>query len=114
MSGQQYSDDEAMRRLASAALWRVRLTEEGLESSAAFEAWLAEDPANEAAWRQVNAPWDLLGEQAASSEVVAARRQALARAAEQGAVASAQRRPRRGYLLSGLAASVVAIVAGVL
>jgi transmembrane sensor len=114
MSGQRHGDEEAMRRLASASAWRVRLTEEGLESSAAFEAWLAEDPANEAAWRQVNAPWDLLGEQAANPEVVAARRQALARAAEQGAVASAQRRPRRGYLLSGLAAGVVAIVAGAL
>lgn len=112
MSEQRHGDDEAMRRLASAAVWRVRLTEEGLESSATFEAWLAADPANEAAWRQVNASWDLLGEQAANPDVVAARREALARAAEQGATASAQKRSRRAYLLSGLAAGVVAIVAG--
>jgi transmembrane sensor len=113
MSGQQYSDDEPMRRLASAALWRVRLTEEGLESSATFEAWLAEDPANEAAWRQLNAPWDLLGEQAASPEVVAARRQALARASARPATA-APARTRRAILWSGLAAGAAAIVAGAL
>lgn len=113
MSGQQPGNEEEMRRLASAAVWRVRLTEEGLESSATFEAWLAEDPANEAAWRQLSAPWDLLGEQAANPEVVAARRQALARASARSATA-APKRSRRGYLLSGLAAGVVAIVAGAL
>ncbi len=113
MSSQQHGDDEAMRRLASAAVWRVRLTEEGLESSAAFEAWLAEDAANDAAWRQVSTPWDLLGEQATNPEVVAARRQALARAAAHPAV-HARARPRRAYLWSGLAAGVVAIVAGAL
>lgn len=114
MSDQRHDDDAAMRRLASAAAWRVRLMEEGLESSAAFEAWLAEDPANEAAWRQVSAPWDLLGEQAANHEVVAARRQALARAAEYGATSTRRRPRRRAYVLSGLAASVAAIVAGAL
>jgi transmembrane sensor len=113
MSGQQHSDDEAMRRLASAALWRVRLTEEGLESSATFEAWLAEDPANEAAWRQVSAPWDLLGERATNPEVVAARRQALARASAPAAIA-APGRAGRAYLWSGLAAGVAVIVAGAL
>jgi transmembrane sensor len=114
MNHQRHGDDEAMRRLASAAVWRVRLTEEGLESSATFEAWLAEDPANEAAWRQVNAPWDLLGEQAANPEVVTARRQALARAADRSAPASEPRHPRRAYVLSGLAAGLAAIVAGAL
>jgi transmembrane sensor len=111
MSDQQHSDEEAMRRLASAALWRVRLTEEGLESSATFEAWLAEDPANEAAWRQLSAPWDLLGEHAASPEVVAARRQALARAGGRDA-AGAPSRTRHAYLWSGLAAGIVAIAIG--
>ncbi len=114
MSERGRGDQEAMRRLASASVWRVRLTEEGLESSAAFEAWLAEDPANEAAWRQVNAPWDLLGEQSTNPEVVAARRQALARAAERGPTASAQRRSRRAYVLSGVAAGAAALVAGAL
>jgi transmembrane sensor len=111
MNSQQPGDDEAMRRLASAAVWRVRLTEEGLESCAAFEAWLAEDAANEAAWHQLSGPWDLLGEQAANPEVVAARRQALERASRRSA-AFARGRSRRAYLLSGLAAGVVAIVAG--
>lgn len=113
MSSEQHGGDEAMRRLASAAVWRVRLTEEGLESSATFEAWLAEDPANEAAWRQVSAPWDLLGEQAANPEVVAARRQALARASARSTTA-APGRARRAYLWSGLAAGVAAMVVGAL
>lgn len=111
MSGQEPCDEEAMQRLASAAVWRVRLTEEGLESSATFEAWLAENPANEAAWRQVNAPWDLLGEQAANPDVVAARRQALARAGARS-VAVAPEPSRRRYLWSGLAAGAVAIAVG--
>lgn len=113
MTGHQHGDDEMMRRLACAAVWRVRLTEEGLESSAAFEAWLAEDPANEAAWRQLSAPWDLLGEQAASPEVVTARRQALARASAVS-TAAAPGRARRAYVWSGIAAGVVAVVVGAL
>jgi transmembrane sensor len=112
MSGQRRGDEEAMRRLASAAAWRVRLTEAGLESSATFEAWLAEDPANEAAWRQLSAPWDLLGEQAAHPEVVAARREALARAGARNTATVARGSARRRYWLSGLAAGVAAIAAG--
>jgi transmembrane sensor len=111
MSRQHPGGEAAMRRLASAAAWRVRLTEEGLESSATFEAWLAEDPANEAAWREVNAPWDLLGEQAAHPEVVMARRQALARAGARPANAGPNS-SRRAYLWSSLAAGFVAVLVG--
>ena len=50
-----HSDPDALRRLAEASAWRVRLTEEGVETSDAFEAWLAEPP-NGAAWDQVQAP----------------------------------------------------------
>jgi len=103
-------DDEQMRRLASAAVWRVRLTEAGLESSAAFEAWLAEDPANEAAWRQLSMPWDLLGERATNPQIVAARREALARASARDTVAVVQRSSHRNYWLSAAAAAVVVIV----
>jgi len=71
------------RRLAEAAAWRSRLTETDAESSEAFEAWLA-NPENEAAWRQVQGPWELFGEQAAAPEVIAARRAALGRARETG------------------------------
>jgi transmembrane sensor len=111
MGEQRSSDEEQMRRLASASVWRVRLTEAGIESSAAFEAWLAEDPANERAWRQVSAPWDLLGEQATNPEVVTARRAALARAYARQTATVPQQNSRRKYWLSGVAAAVVAIVA---
>ena len=67
-------------RIEQAAAWRVRLDELGLESSADFEAWLDADPANEAAWRRVEAPLALLADHAASPRLVAARRDALARA----------------------------------
>lgn len=111
----QPENDDAMLRLASAAAWRVRLTEAGLESSEAFEAWLAEDAANEAAWRQVAAPWNLLGEQATTPEVMQVRRDALARAAVQGRMATREHRAARHvYRLSALAAGVIAVVAGAL
>jgi transmembrane sensor len=111
MGDQPYGDEEQMRRLASAAVWRVRLTEAGLESSAAFEAWLAEDPTNETAWRQVGTPWDLLGEQATNPELLAARREALARAHARETSSGPRQSSRRKYWLSGVAAAVVAIVA---
>ncbi|HEX5777006.1 MAG TPA: DUF4880 domain-containing protein, partial [Caulobacteraceae bacterium] len=61
MSRPAARDDEAMRRLTEAAAWRVRLTEDGADTSEAFEDWLA-DPLNEAAWDQVQAPWREVGE----------------------------------------------------
>jgi transmembrane sensor len=70
-----------VRRLAEASAWRVRLSEADSESSAAFEAWLAADPANNhSAWAEVQAPWTAVGEAATSLEVMAARRDALDRA----------------------------------
>lgn len=67
------------RRITEAAGWKVRLNEAGVESSYEFEAWLAADPANEIAWKQVEAPWDLFGEQASSPLAVKLRRDALNR-----------------------------------
>jgi ferric-dicitrate binding protein FerR (iron transport regulator) len=107
--GDRRDGEDEMRRLACAAVWRVRLTEAGLESSAAFEAWLAEDPANEIAWRQVSKPWDLLGEQAVNPEVVAARREALARAYASAASTVPRERARNKVWLSAVAAGVAAI-----
>ncbi len=72
--------DPLHARIEAAAAWRVRLDELGLESSADFEAWLDADPANEAAWRRVEAPLALLADNAASPRLVAARRDALDRA----------------------------------
>lgn len=100
-----------MRTLATAAAWRVRLTEAGLESSAAFEAWLAEDEANEAAWRQVAAPWELLTEHATDPEVMAARRHALAQLAPPAR--QTHRDSRRNYGWSAAAAvAAIAVVVG--
>jgi transmembrane sensor len=74
-------DEARVRRLAEASAWRVRLSEADSESSAAFEAWLAADPANnQSAWAEVQAPWTAVGQAATSLEVMAARRDALDRA----------------------------------
>jgi transmembrane sensor len=63
-------------RLAQAAAWRFRLTENPLETALEFEAWLA-DPANMAAWEQVSSIWNYLGENANEPELLAARQYAL-------------------------------------
>jgi transmembrane sensor len=68
------------RRLAEAAGWRVVLSEADVETSDAFEAWLATDPCNAEAWAEAQALWDHFGEHAASPEIIAARRDALERA----------------------------------
>lgn len=100
-------DEGWVRRLAQASAWRVRLTEDDVETSEAFEAWIA-DPLNHAAWDQVQGPWREVGEKATSPELMAARAGALARAQKHGA--------RRwtsgagGRIAAGLAA--VLIVAG--
>lgn len=70
-----------IKRLAEASAWRTRLTEAGEESSPAFEAWRDADPANARAWRRVQSAWDIAGEAAHSPEWMAARRDALDRAA---------------------------------
>jgi transmembrane sensor len=80
MADDMHSIDPHVRRITEAASWKARLNDLGLDSSYDFEAWLDEDPANEAAWRQVEAPWDLFGDQAASPRILAARSDALARA----------------------------------
>jgi transmembrane sensor len=77
-------DEETLRRLAEASAWRVQLAEAGAESSGAFEAWLAEHPANEAAWRRIQAPWALVGEHATAPELMAVRTAALNDARRQG------------------------------
>ena len=66
-------------RLAEASAWRVALAEADLYTSEAFEDWLAQAPANEAAWDEVQASWVLVDDQAHSPELLALRRAALAR-----------------------------------
>jgi len=94
--------DPHTRRIAEAAAWKVRLNEQGLESSYDFEMWLMADPANEEAWNQVEAPWQLFGDHAASPLVVKARRDALNR------VHARSRPPRRVWF--ALAASILLVV----
>ncbi len=81
------SRDE-VQRLAEASAWRVALSEAGQLTSDAFEAWIA-DPANEAAWDQVQHSWNLVGDQASSPEILTLRRDALERAGRFGATSGA-------------------------
>ena len=101
MSRPLMRDEDAMRRLAEAAAWRVRLTEDDIETTEAFEAWMAE-PANVAAWDQVQSPWRQVGEKATSPELMALRAGALARAR------------RRGLRWSGMGPRIAASLAAVL
>jgi transmembrane sensor len=71
-------------RLAEASAWRVRVAENDLQGSPELAAWIAEDPRNAAAWRQVQDPWSLFGEHAASPEIIELRCRALAHAHEAG------------------------------
>ncbi|HEY8507494.1 MAG TPA: FecR domain-containing protein [Steroidobacteraceae bacterium] len=72
------------RRLVEAAAWRAYLTENDLATSDSFEGWLAADPRNEAAWRQVQGPWNFFGEHANAPELLELRRTALQEAQEAG------------------------------
>lgn len=91
-------------RLAEAAAWRVRLTESGLESCAGFEEWMS-DPANAAAWAQVSEPWDRIGDEATSPEIMAARAAALSRARKNAQVRWTTRRR-----LPAIAAAMVVMI----
>jgi transmembrane sensor len=95
--------DDAGRRLAEAARWRVRLAEAGADSTLEFEAWLA-GRGNRQAWEQVSRPWNLFDGEA--PELAAARQAALADARR------ARRRlftPRLIRPLGALAAAAVVL-----
>jgi len=94
-------------RLAEAAAWRVHLTEINADTTAEFEAWLA-NPANAQAWACVSRPWDFLSQQANESELVAARQAALgdARRASRRHVAPRLRRHAVGAIAAVLVAGV--------
>jgi transmembrane sensor len=99
-----------IRRLAEAAAWRALLTDRGLESTVEFEAWLAEDSANEPAWHRVQASWGEVGAQATSPEVMALRRDALDHARSE----SRRRwdRSRPGLRLRAASACVALLLVG--
>jgi transmembrane sensor len=71
-------------RLTEAAAWRVRLAENDVEGCPELSAWLAENPRNAAAWKQVQEDWSLFGDQANSPEILELRSAALAHAHEAG------------------------------
>lgn len=89
-------DKETMDRLTEAAAWRVELADAGVETTAAFEEWLAEDPRNTGAWRRIQGPWIHIGEHATAPELMAAREDALNDARRHG-----RRRWRAGAPWSG-------------
>jgi transmembrane sensor len=101
--------EERDRRLAEAATWRVTLSEADLETSEDFEAWLAADARNAAAWRHMEGLWDHFGDNATAPELMAARQETLERASRCHA-----RRHRVGWRRawgSNLVAASVAAVA---
>lgn len=101
---------DSIKRLAEAAAWRSYFTDHQLMTSAGFEEWLANDPANAGAWARVETAWNVLGSQAASRELIAARRAALDDARR--ASSNSWRRFGSGRGIAAIAASfLVAIVA---
>ncbi len=96
-------------RLEQAAAWRVRLAESADLHAGEFSSWLAQDPRNREAWRQVQAPWEVLGQQATAPGVIHLRRAALAHAhdAMRGTL-SWPRRFRRPATLAVAAAAAIA------
>lgn len=101
-------DPQEIRRLAEASAWRARLDEHGVESCDGFEAWIAADPANEAAWDRMMAGWRHVDDQANSLDMLALRRDALDRARQAG-----RRRRWHGWWprVAALAASVLLLLA---
>ena len=69
-----------LERLEQAAAWRARLAESADQHAGEFSSWLAQDPRNREAWRCVQSPWDVLGQQATAPGVIRLRRAALAHA----------------------------------
>jgi transmembrane sensor len=97
--------------LEQAAAWRARLAESADLHAGEFSSWLAQDPRNREAWRRVQAPWEVLGQQATAPGVIRLRRAALVHAHD--AMRSNllwPRRFRRPAMLAAAAAGV--LVAG--
>jgi transmembrane sensor len=97
--------------LEQAVAWRARLSECAELHAQEFSAWLARDPRNRAAWRRVQAPWDVLGQQAAAPVVIHLRRAALAHA--HNAVRGSFRSPTRFRRWAMLAAAACVLTTGV-
>lgn len=96
-------------RLEQAAAWRARLAESADLHAGEFSSWLAQDPRNREAWRRVQAPWEVLGQQATAPGVIRLRRGALVHAhdAMRGTLLL-PKRFRRPAMLAAAAACVLA------
>ncbi len=68
--------EAGLRPLVAAAAWRAHFAETGLHTSDAFDAWLAADPENRAAWQAIESSWDAFGQGASELELMAAKRAA--------------------------------------
>jgi transmembrane sensor len=98
------------RALVEAAAWRSHLAERDGESTASFEAWLAADSQNIAAWKQIQGAWDLYGQHATAPEIIMLRRAALTHAHKAGRDRWAHSRRLSFSLGAAIAASIVALV----
>lgn len=93
----------------TAAGWAARRLSGGASDEAGFARWLAEDAAHEEAYARAEAVWRLMGEGAGADDMLALRREALARAR------SGHRRatgPDRRAIAAGIVAAIAAPVGG--
>ena len=97
-------------RLLQAAAWLTRSSESPEDHAEDLRAWLMQDPRNVDAWRSVQAPWQLLGEHAASAALIRVRRQALAHAHDAGWNGRFKRMARPGWLAVAATVLVVAMI----
>jgi transmembrane sensor len=102
---------DSAHRLTVAAAWRTRLTECNDEIRDEFAAWLLEDLRNEIAWREVQEPWELLGEHASAPVILRLRRAALAHAYQTTTRNFYSRRTLRSAV-AGIAALLIIGLAG--
>ncbi len=107
-----HSEISHERCLVEAAAWRSYLTEQGIETTAEFEAWLA-DSDNVTAWQRVQKSWSFVGEHAASPELLALRHAALEHAHREGAGRWGGAKRGAGLWRAAAAASVATILIAV-
>ena len=106
------ADQDPAPRSEEAGAWCQRIAERSLlpEEIAAFEAWMAADPANRAAFDGATFIWRALDGRAAPPELVDIRMDALG-ALRDGAGAGRSWRPARDWrVLSGIAAAFMLVM----
>jgi transmembrane sensor len=112
MNGLDRPEKTDARGLVEAAAWRTHLSDNDLDSSPAFEAWLASDPRNREAWEHTQQSWDLFGQHAASPELLDLRRQALGRAHAMGRRRWSANPVKRRWFSVAMAASLLLALFG--